>query len=135
MYEDLSLDLFKCSFCGKTELMVRRLIPAALSDTDKICDECVKSFTKELFMELGIESFQDTMKPRAIEHALNRHVIGQDVSPDCLGFLLHSWVWRRDDEVLYGAPPWVKALVYTGMLIWALLHGVELNHAYFYFQF
>jgi ATP-dependent Clp protease ATP-binding subunit ClpX len=72
-------DPLKCSFCGKTQKQVRKLIagPAAVY----ICDECVE-LCNELIEEELSESPQngprETPAPRQIHEFLDQYVIGQD---------------------------------------------------------
>ena len=71
-------DQLQCSFCGKSQRQVRKLIagPGVY-----ICDECI-----ELCNEIIDEEFSgpellkddDLPKPREINRILNEYVIGQD---------------------------------------------------------
>lgn len=68
----------KCSFCGKTQDQVRRLIAGP---NVYICDECV-----ELCDEIIQEEIEETMeedttslpKPKEMMEILNDYVIGQE---------------------------------------------------------
>ena len=68
----------KCSFCGKSQDQVRRLIAGP---NVYICDECI-----ELCQEIIQEELDDTIevdlmdlpKPREIKEILDQYVIGQE---------------------------------------------------------
>lgn len=68
----------KCSFCGKTQDQVRKLVagPGVY-----ICDECIELCTEIVEEELGTEEeveFKDVPKPKEIREILDEYVIGQD---------------------------------------------------------
>lgn len=68
----------KCSFCGKTQDQVRKLVagPGVY-----ICDECIELCTEIVEEELGSEEeveFKDVPKPKEIREILDEYVIGQD---------------------------------------------------------
>ncbi|HET7304494.1 MAG TPA: ClpX C4-type zinc finger protein, partial [Segeticoccus sp.] len=73
-------DLLKCSFCGKSQKQVKKLIagPGVY-----ICDECIdlcnEIIEEELAegSELGLETLP---KPREIYDFLEQYVVGQDVA-------------------------------------------------------
>ena len=74
-------DIVRCSFCGKTQAQVRKMI-AGPNET-YICDECVELCTEIIEEELGYE--EDSMydeinllKPEEIKAFLDEYVIGQD---------------------------------------------------------
>ncbi|HSU80428.1 MAG TPA: ATP-dependent protease ATP-binding subunit ClpX [Candidatus Angelobacter sp.] len=67
----------KCSFCGKTQDQVRKLVagPGVY-----ICDECIELCTEIVEEELGAEEeveFKDIPKPQEIREILEDYVIGQ----------------------------------------------------------
>ncbi|WP_433422855.1 ATP-dependent Clp protease ATP-binding subunit ClpX [Microtetraspora malaysiensis] len=84
-------DLPKCTFCGKSQNQVRRLIagPTPLC----ICDECVQLCT-ELIQEEGGESSApprgDLPKPREIHAFLNQYVIGQESAKKALSVAVYN---------------------------------------------
>ena len=68
----------KCSFCGKTQEQVRKLVagPGVY-----ICDECIELCTEIVEEELGTEEeveFKDVPKPKEIRDILDEYVIGQE---------------------------------------------------------
>ena len=71
-------DLLKCSFCGKSQKQVKKLIagPGVY-----ICDECIDLCNEIIEEELsqGTEvRFDDLPKPREIYGYLNDYIIGQE---------------------------------------------------------
>ena len=83
-------DLLKCSFCGKSQKQVKKLIagPGVY-----ICDECI-----DLCNEIIEEEFADTPeivpgnlpKPREIYEFLNEYVIGQDAAKKTLAVAVYN---------------------------------------------
>jgi ATP-dependent Clp protease ATP-binding subunit ClpX len=72
-------NLLKCTFCGKNQKQVKRLIagPAGVH----ICDECVELCNELIEEELGAASEagqRELPKPREIYEFLEQYVIGQD---------------------------------------------------------
>src|SRR5699024_9933169 len=68
----------KCSFCGKSQEQVRKLVagPGVY-----ICDECIELCTDIVEEELGTEEeteLEEITKPREICETLDDYVIGQD---------------------------------------------------------
>ena len=99
-------DLLKCSFCGKSQKQVKKLIagPGVY-----ICDECI-----DLCNEIIEEEFSDSTelvsgelpKPREIYEFLNDYVVGQDAAKKALAVAVYNHYKRirvggsqRDDEV------------------------------------
>lgn len=84
----------RCSFCGKPQNQVRRLIagPGVY-----ICDECVEmcmSIVEEAIRESEEEEMRDTQyelpKPREIFDALSDYVIGQDDAKKTLAVAVYN---------------------------------------------
>lgn len=77
----------RCSFCGKTEDQVRKLI--AGPDGAYICDDCVaicSEIIQEEFEDLYGEQDTDEInliKPKEIKAFLDDYVIGQDEAKKC----------------------------------------------------
>jgi len=68
----------KCSFCGKSQEQVRKLVagPGVY-----ICDECIELCTEIVEEELGHEEefdLKDIPKPKEIRAILDQYVIGQE---------------------------------------------------------
>ena len=71
-------DLLKCSFCGKSQKQVKKLIagPGVY-----ICDECIElcnEIIEEELSEAGEIRFDELPRPRQIHSFLDEYVIGQD---------------------------------------------------------
>lgn len=80
----------KCSFCGKTQDQVRKLVagPGVY-----ICDECIELCTEIVEEELGTEEeveFKDVPKPQEIREILNEYVIGQDQAKKSLAVAVYN---------------------------------------------
>ena len=87
-----SSDLLKCSFCGKSQKQVRKLIagPGVY-----ICDECIELCNEIIEEELGgaaAESVEDIdlPKPREIKGFLDEYVIGQDQAKKALAVAVYN---------------------------------------------
>ena len=100
----------RCSFCGKSEDQVRKLI-AGPGDV-YICDECINVCSEIVEEELGeeedlqMESDIHLMKPREIKAFLDQYVIGQDEAKKTLSVAVYNHYKRilsneraNDDEV------------------------------------
>ena len=80
----------KCSFCGKTQDQVRKLVagPGVY-----ICDECIELCTEIVEEELGTEEeveFKDVPKPREIREILGEYVIGQEQAKKNLSVAVYN---------------------------------------------
>ncbi|MFC5466764.1 ATP-dependent protease ATP-binding subunit ClpX [Lederbergia graminis] len=80
----------KCSFCGKTQEQVRKLVagPGVY-----ICDECIELCTEIVEEELGSEEeieFKDVPKPLEIRDILDEYVIGQDQAKKALAVAVYN---------------------------------------------
>ncbi len=80
----------KCSFCGKTQDQVRKLVagPGVY-----ICDECIELCTEIVEEELGTEEeveFKDVPKPMEIRNILDEYVIGQDSAKKSLAVAVYN---------------------------------------------
>ncbi|ABO67926.1 MULTISPECIES: ATP-dependent protease ATP-binding subunit ClpX [Geobacillus] len=80
----------KCSFCGKTQDQVRKLVagPGVY-----ICDECIELCTEIVEEELGNEEefeFKDVPKPVEIREILDEYVIGQDEAKKSLAVAVYN---------------------------------------------
>lgn len=80
----------KCSFCGKTQEQVRKLVagPGVY-----ICDECIELCTEIVEEELGTEEeieFKDVPKPAEIREILDDYVIGQDQAKKSLSVAVYN---------------------------------------------
>ncbi len=88
-------DKIRCSFCGKSQEQVRKMI--AGSGNVYICDECIELCSEILEEELGPE--EDTapdftginlLKPREIKEFLDEYVIGQEEAKKVLSVAVYN---------------------------------------------
>ena len=83
-------DLLKCSFCGKTQKQVKKLIagPGVY-----ICDECIELCNEIIVEELAEAStlgLTELPKPQAIFEFLDQYVIGQDRAKKSLAVAVYN---------------------------------------------
>ncbi len=92
-------ELLKCSFCGKSQKQVKKLIagPGVY-----ICDECIdlcNEIIEEELAETSTLRFDELPKPREIFEFLNDYIIGQDAAKRILSVAVYNHYKR----VQYGA--------------------------------
>ena len=80
----------KCSFCGKPQEQVRKMVagPGVY-----ICNECVELCSEIVVEELGVEEeieFKDIPKPKEIRTILDEYVIGQDRAKKALAVAVYN---------------------------------------------
>jgi ATP-dependent Clp protease ATP-binding subunit ClpX len=83
-------ELLKCSFCGKSQKQVKKLIagPGVY-----ICDECIDLCNEIIEEELADSSelrFDELPKPREIYAFLNDYVVGQDSAKKILSVAVYN---------------------------------------------
>ena len=83
-------DLLKCSFCGKSQKQVKKLIagPGVY-----ICDECIdlcNEIIEEEFNEAGATPIGELPKPREIYEFLSTYVIGQEPAKKALSVAVYN---------------------------------------------
>jgi ATP-dependent Clp protease ATP-binding subunit ClpX len=83
-------DLLKCSFCGKSQKQVKKLIagPGVY-----ICDECIDLCNEIIEEELSESSdlkWDELPKPREIFDFLEQYVIGQDIAKKALSVAVYN---------------------------------------------
>ena len=83
-------DLLKCSFCGKSQKQVKKLIagPGVY-----ICDECIDLCNEIIEEELSESSevaWDELPKPREIYEFLNSYVIGQESAKKTLSVAVYN---------------------------------------------
>ncbi|HEY2495397.1 MAG TPA: ATP-dependent protease ATP-binding subunit ClpX [Paenibacillus sp.] len=89
----------KCSFCGKTQEQVRKLVagPGVY-----ICDECIELCTEIVEEELGHEEgeldLKDIPKPKDICDILDQYVIGQDQAKKSLSVAVYNHYKRINTQ-------------------------------------
>ena len=96
-------DLLKCSFCGKSQKQVKKLIagPGVY-----ICDECIDLCNEIIEEELSQSTevkFDELPKPREIYEYLNDYVIGQEQAKKILSVAVYNH-YKRVQAGAYGDP-------------------------------
>jgi ATP-dependent Clp protease ATP-binding subunit ClpX len=94
-------ELLKCSFCGKSQKQVKKLIagPGVY-----ICDECIDLCNEIIEEELSETSelhFDELPKPREIKEFLNDYIIGQEHAKKILSVAVYNHYKR----IQFGAGP------------------------------
>jgi ATP-dependent Clp protease ATP-binding subunit ClpX len=93
----------KCSFCGKTQEQVKRLVagPGVY-----ICDECIElcsEIIEEEFDEARAGSeFNDVPKPKEIKAILDQYVIGQEMAKKSLAVAVYNHYKRVNSDIDMG---------------------------------
>ena len=85
-----SVDLLKCSFCGKSQKQVKKLIagPGVY-----ICDECIELCNEIVDEELGESAAGvplELPKPQEIFDFLNQYVIGQESAKRAMSVAVYN---------------------------------------------
>ncbi|MBA9088056.1 ATP-dependent Clp protease ATP-binding subunit ClpX [Fontibacillus solani] len=88
----------KCSFCGKSQEQVRKLVagPGVY-----ICDECIELCTEIVEEELGHEEefdLKEIPKPKEIRDILDQYVIGQDFAKKSLSVAVYNHYKRVNTQ-------------------------------------
>ena len=83
-------ELLKCSFCGKSQKQVKKLIagPGVY-----ICDECIdlcNEIIEEELAETSDVSFDELPKPREIFEFLNDYIVGQSHAKKILSVAVYN---------------------------------------------
>ena len=95
-------DLLKCSFCGKSQKQVKKLIagPGVY-----ICDECIdlcNEIIEEELNETTEVGLEELPKPREIFEFLNSYVIGQEQAKKSLAVAVYNHYKRVQSGVAAG---------------------------------
>ena len=80
----------KCSFCGKSQNDVRKLIAGP---TVYICDECIElcnDIIAEEWEEEKSKEIRSLPKPAEIKTVLDQYVVGQDRAKKILAVAVHN---------------------------------------------
>ena len=94
-------DLLKCSFCGKSQKQVKKLIagPGVY-----ICDECIdlcNEIIEEELAETPDLKLEDLPKPKEIYDFLNDYIVGQEPAKKVLSVAVYNHYKRC---LLYTSP-------------------------------
>ncbi|MFK7898833.1 MAG: ATP-dependent Clp protease ATP-binding subunit ClpX [Myxococcota bacterium] len=88
-----------CSFCGKSQKEVKKLIAGP---TVYICDECIELCNDIIAEEYGQDETSHTpqrvLKPKEIKAALDEYVIGQDAAKRVLSVAVHNHYRRIESS-------------------------------------
>ncbi len=90
--------LLYCSFCGKSQHEVRKLIAGP---SVYVCDECVElcnDIIREEMQEKGTPSTSKLPKPHEIKHVLDEYVIGQERAKKVLSVAVYNHYKRLDTQ-------------------------------------
>lgn len=94
-----SAELLKCSFCGKSQKQVRKLIAGA---GVYICDECIELcneiIEEEMLTAAPAETTDSLPKPSAIAKFLDKYVIGQNDAKRTLAVAVYNHYKRIQVE-------------------------------------
>ena len=92
-----------CSFCGKSQKEVKKLIAGP---TVYICDECIELCNDIIAEEYGREEVTTKTsrvpKPREIKKILDEYVIGQDRAKKILSVAVHNHYRRVESQAFVG---------------------------------
>jgi ATP-dependent Clp protease ATP-binding subunit ClpX len=92
-----------CSFCGKSQREVKKLIAGP---TVYICDECIELcndiIAEEYSEEEQPERVSHVPKPVEIKEALDEYVIGQDAAKKVLAVAVHNHYRRIESQTFVG---------------------------------
>ncbi|MFQ5715537.1 MAG: ATP-dependent Clp protease ATP-binding subunit ClpX [Nitrospinales bacterium] len=90
---------FRCSFCGKSQEEVKKLIAGP---TVYICNECIELCNEvmvEEYTQEKKESFKHLPKPKDIYQHLDQYVIGQERCKRILSVAVHNHYKRIDSNI------------------------------------
>jgi len=92
-----------CSFCGKSQREVKKLIAGP---TVYICDECIELCNDIIAEEYGQEEAPTASsrvpKPKEIKDALDEYVIGQESAKKILAVAVHNHYRRIESQTFAG---------------------------------
>lgn len=92
-------ELIRCSFCGKTQDQVRKIVAGP---NVYICDECINLCHEIVVEELGMEQdvdISEILKPAEIKEILDTYVIGQDDAKKTLAVSVYNHYKRINSAV------------------------------------
>ena len=90
-------DTIRCSFCGRTQDQVRKMIAGTGDSNVYICDECIELCSEILEEELEGDAEEASvlndihlLKPKEIKAFLDEYVIGQDAAKKVLSVAVYN---------------------------------------------
>ncbi|HEB88194.1 MAG TPA: ATP-dependent Clp protease ATP-binding subunit ClpX [Deltaproteobacteria bacterium] len=90
-----------CSFCGKSQKEVKKLIAGP---TVYICDECIELcndiIAEEYGQDEGGQTTHRVLKPKELKAALDEYVIGQDAAKKILSVAVHNHYRRIESSAI-----------------------------------
>ncbi|HIF62129.1 MAG TPA: ATP-dependent Clp protease ATP-binding subunit ClpX [Candidatus Pelagibacter sp.] len=98
MTEKNNKNILYCSFCGKSQHEVRKLIAGP---TVFICDECVElcmDIIKEENKESFVKNQEGVPTPEEISKTLNEYVVGQNFAKEVLSVAVHNHYKRLNHQ-------------------------------------
>src|SRR5688500_2120399 len=109
-------DLLKCSFCGKSQKQVKKLIagPGVY-----ICDECIdlcNEIIEEELAESGDVKFDELPKPKEIRAFLDQYAVGQDDAKKALAVVVYNHYMHIQAESA-GGPSVIVVLSKSNILL------------------
>ncbi len=90
---------YRCSFCGKSQEEVKKLIAGP---TVYICDECIELCNEIMVEEWAQEKSQDfkhLLKPKDLYKHLDQYIVGQERCKKILSVAVHNHFKRVDSSV------------------------------------
>ena len=98
--KDSQDDVLRCSFCGKSQDEVKRLIAGP---TVYICDECI-DLCNDIILEEGTaergEAFKRLLTPQEIDQRLNEYIVGQDKAKKFLSVAVYNHYKRVEANAM-----------------------------------
>jgi ATP-dependent Clp protease ATP-binding subunit ClpX len=102
MKKNKTSETLRCSFCGKSQEDVKKLIAG---HTVYICDECI-NLCNEILAEdkqvKGVDKFEKIPEPRLINKVLDDYVIGQTRAKKILSVAVHNHYKRLASKAKLG---------------------------------
>ena len=99
-----------CSFCGKSQREVKKLIAGP---TVYICDECIELCNDIIAEEYGQEESSTATsrvpKPKEIKESLDEYVVGQESAKKVLAVAVHNHYRRIESQTFVGEVELQKA--------------------------
>ena len=104
-------ELIYCSFCGKNQEEVKKIIAG---NNVFICNECVElaqEIIREELAEEVLTDLADTPKPQELLNILNNYVIGQDRAKRALAVAVYNHYTRINFQDSRGVDSYVQGFL------------------------